>query len=156
MLGCLYAQKIITPILPTVKMLSLGGERLHPPPPPTPKKKKFWIITCTTIWVRYHYYRGFFCSFTHLRIPRSPPIQNLISSSLYYPGPRPKISFQSVHNCLNNVVHKQTNQCNQKHNLLCQGGNKSLSNMSVVMLYLKRSREICDQLYLVNSTLTPS
>ena len=28
--------------------------------PPTPKKKKnffkFWIITCTTIWVCYHYY----------------------------------------------------------------------------------------------------
>ena len=68
MLGCLYAQKIITPILPTVKMLSLGGERLppsSPPPPPPPqkkkiKKKKFWIITCTTIWVCYHYYRVFF------------------------------------------------------------------------------------------------
>ena len=59
--------------MPTVKMLSLGGERLTPPPPLTPpkkKKKKFWIITCTTIWLCYHYYGGFFWSFTHLRILR--------------------------------------------------------------------------------------
>ena len=51
-------------ILPTVKMLSLGCERLPPPPPPKKKKKKkkkkrFWIITCTTIWVCYHYYGVF-------------------------------------------------------------------------------------------------
>ena len=78
-----WPKQIITPILPTVKILSLGGERLTPPPPPhththtphtlpPPKKKKFWIIPCTTIWVCHHYY-GVFCSFTHLRIPRSPP-----------------------------------------------------------------------------------
>ena len=76
-----WPRQIITPILPTVKMLSLGGERLtrHPPPPKKKKKKKrrrkkkeFLIITCTTIWVCHHYY-GVFCSFTHLRIPRSPP-----------------------------------------------------------------------------------
>ena len=69
MLGCLYAQKIITPILPTVKMLSLGERLAPPPPPPTHKKKKkkkkkkrkkFWIITCTMIWVCHHYYRVFF------------------------------------------------------------------------------------------------
>ena len=55
-------RQIITPILPIVKMLSLGGERL----PPTPQKKKrkkakkmFWIITCTTIWVYYHHYGAF-------------------------------------------------------------------------------------------------
>ena len=65
-----WPRQIITPILPTVKILCLGGERLPPPPPPQ-KKKKFWIITCTTIWVCHHYY-GVFCSFTHLRIPRSP------------------------------------------------------------------------------------
>ena len=63
MLGCLYAQ-IITPILPTVKMLTLAGERLPPPLPPPQKKKKkkkkkFWIITCTTIGVCYHYYHFF-------------------------------------------------------------------------------------------------
>ena len=52
--------------------------------------------------------------------------QNLISSSLYYSGPVHKISSQSVHNFLSNVVHRQTNrrtkQHHQKHNLLCQGG----------------------------------
>ena len=58
-----WPRRIITLILPTVKMLSLGCERLPPPPPPKKKKKKkkkrFWIITCTTIWVCYHYYGGF-------------------------------------------------------------------------------------------------
>ena len=71
-----WPRQIITPILPTVKMLCLGGERLPPPPPPHSSNKKnqqkFWIITCTMIWVSHHYY-GVFCSFTHLRIPRSPP-----------------------------------------------------------------------------------
>ena len=53
-------------ILPTVKMLSLGCERLSSPPLKKKKKKKkkkkiyrFWIITCTTIWVCYHYYGVF-------------------------------------------------------------------------------------------------
>ena len=60
-----WPRQIITPIFPTVKMLSLGGERLPPPPPPPlpppqkKKKKKFWIITCTTIWVCHHYYGVF-------------------------------------------------------------------------------------------------
>ena len=55
-----WPRQIITPILPTVKMLSLGCERL-----PTPlkkkkkKKKRFWIITFTTIWVCYHYFAVF-------------------------------------------------------------------------------------------------
>ena len=91
-------------------MLSLGGERLPPlllPPLPTSKKKrkKFWIITCTTIWVCYHYYGVFF---VHLLILKYPDChQNLISSSLYYPGPLHKISSQSIHNLLRNVVHRQ-------------------------------------------------
>ena len=33
-----WPRQIITPILPTVKMLSLGGERLRPPLPPPQKK----------------------------------------------------------------------------------------------------------------------
>ena len=62
--------------------------------------------------------------FAHLLILEYPDHhQNLISSSLYYPGPRPKLSSQSVPNFLSNV-HKQTNQHHQKHNLLCQEGNK--------------------------------
>ena len=66
--------------------------------------------------------------FAHLLILEySDHHQNVISSSLYYKGPLHKISLQSVHNFLSNVVHrhtdKQTNQRYQKHNLLCQGGN---------------------------------
>ena len=64
-------RQIITLILPTVKMLSLGCKRLPPPPPPTKKKKsgslpapRSGYATTTTV---------FFCSFTHLTIPRSPP-----------------------------------------------------------------------------------
>ena len=54
-----WPRQIITLILPTVKKLSLGCERL-----PIPLKKKgggggFWIITCTTIWACYHYYGVF-------------------------------------------------------------------------------------------------
>ena len=49
-----WPRQIITPILSTVKMLSLGCERL--PTPLKKKKKGFWIITFTTIWVCYHYY----------------------------------------------------------------------------------------------------
>ena len=36
--------------------------------------------------------------------------QNLISSSLYYPGPFHKLSSQSIHNILSNAVHKQTDR----------------------------------------------
>ena len=70
--------------------------------------------------------------FAHLLILQYPDHhQNLISSSLYHSGPLHKISSQSVHNFLSNVVHRQTdrqtdkltNQRYQKHNLLCQGDN---------------------------------
>ena len=57
-----WPRQIITPILPTVKMLCLGGEILAPPPPPpSPPKKKMGggIITCTTIWVCHRYYGVF-------------------------------------------------------------------------------------------------
>ena len=75
------------------------------------------------------------CFFAHLLILQYPDHhQNLISSSLYYSGPVHKISSQSVHNFLSNVVHRQTNkqtdrqtnQRYQKHNPLCQGGNKPM------------------------------
>ena len=51
-----------------VKMLPWACIRTtHPPKKKKKKKKKkrFWIITCTTIWVCYHYC-SVFCSFTHL------------------------------------------------------------------------------------------
>ena len=98
------------------KMLSLGCERL-----PTPlkkkkkKKKRFWIITFTTIWVCYHYYGVFFAHLLILQYPDHH--QNLISSYLYYSGPVHKISSQSVHNFLSNVVHRQTNKQTDKPTL---------------------------------------
>ena len=49
--------------------------------------------------------------FAHLLILQYPDHhQNLISSSLYYFGPLHKISSQSVHNFLSNVVHRQTDK----------------------------------------------
>ena len=52
--------------------------------------------------------------FAHLLILEYPDYhQNLISSLLYYPGPLHKISSQSVHNVLSNVVHRQTNRHRQ-------------------------------------------
>ena len=51
------------------------------------------------------------CFFAHLLILQYPDNhQNLISSSLCYSGPVHKISSQSVHNFLSNVVHRQTNK----------------------------------------------
>ena len=134
-------------------MLSLGCERL-----PThlkkkkKKKKRFWIITFNTIWVCYHYYGVFFA---HLLILQNPDHhQNLISSSLYYSGPVHKISSQSVHNFLSNVVHRQTNrqtdrqtnQRYQKHNLLCQGGNEKNLLSNIINAPQKYRRYITDHL----------
>ena len=51
-----WPRQIITLILPTVKMLSLGCERLpNRLRKKKEKKERFWIITFTTIWVCYHY-----------------------------------------------------------------------------------------------------
>ena len=126
-----WPRQIITPILSTVKMLSLGCERL-PTPLKKKKKKKKKVLDHYL-----HHDLGMLpllrCFFAHLLILQYPDHhQNLISSYLYYSGPAHKISSQSVHNFLSNVVHRQTNrqtdrqtnQRYQKHNLLCQGGNK--------------------------------
>ena len=103
----------------------------HPPPPPQKKKKK--KKKKKKVLDHYlHHDLGMLpllrCFFAHLLILQYPDHhQNLISSYLYYSGPVHKISSQSVHNFLSNVVHRQTdrqtNQRYQKHNLLCQGGN---------------------------------
>ena len=68
-----WPRQIITLILSTVKMLSLGCERLPTILKKKKKKKKVsgslpapWSGCATTIML-------FFCSFTHLAIPRSPP-----------------------------------------------------------------------------------
>ena len=55
------------------------------------------------------------CFFARLLILQYPDHhQNLISSSLYYSGPVHKISSQSVHNFLSNVVHRQTDRQTDK------------------------------------------
>ena len=80
-------------------MLSLGGERL------TPKVLDHYL----------HHDLGMlpllWCFFAHLLILEYPDRhQNLISSSLYLPGPLHKISSKSVHNFLSNIVHRQTDK----------------------------------------------
>ena len=104
-----WPRQIITLILPTVKMLSLGCERLPTPLKKKKKKKKKKVLDHYL-----HHDLGMLpllqCFFAHLLILQYPDHhQNLISSSLYYSGPVHKISSQSVHNFLSNVVHKQTN-----------------------------------------------
>ena len=81
--------QIITPIFPNVIMLSLGGERL------IPKVLDHYLYhdlgMLPLLW----------CFFAHLLILEYPDHhQNLITSSLYYPGPLHKISSQSIHNFL--------------------------------------------------------
>ena len=96
-------------------MLSLGCERL---PTPLKKKKKKKKVLDHYL----HHDLGVLpllrCFFAHLLILQYPDHhQNLISSSLYYSGPVHKISSQSVHNFLSNVVHRQTNkQTNRQTN----------------------------------------
>ena len=91
------------------KLLSRGGERLHPTPHPSSNNNKKVLDHYL-----HHdlgmppYYRIFFSHLLILEYPNHH--QTLISSSLYYPGPRPKISSQSVHNFLSNVIHKQTDK----------------------------------------------
>ena len=103
-----------------------------PHPPTTKREKNFGSLPApryghaTTIMV-------IFLAHLHI-LEYSDHHKNLTSSSLYYPGPLHKISGQSVYNFLSNVVHRQTDrqnkqtnaQCCQKHNLLCQGGNKNI------------------------------
>ena len=113
----------------------------YPPPKKKKKKKKKKVLD--------HYLHDDLgmlpllrCFFAHLLILQYPDHhQNLISSSLYYSGAVHKISSQSVHNFLSNVVRRQTNkqtnkqtdrqtdrqtnQRYQKHNLLCQGDNNN-------------------------------
>ena len=77
---------------------------------PPPKKKKKKVLDHYL-----HHDLGMLpllrCFFAHLLILQYPDHhQNLISSYLYYSGPVHKISSQSVHNFLSNVVHRQTNR----------------------------------------------
>ena len=87
--------------MPTVKRLSLGGERLTPPSPPPPphlkkkekkrkKRKGFGSLPAPGSG----YATAIMVFFAHLLILEySDHHQNLIRSSLYYPGPLRKISL---------------------------------------------------------------
>ena len=66
-------RQIITPILPTVKMLSFGGGRLPPPPPRPPQKRALDHYLHHDLGMLPLLSGVFVCSFSHLRIPRSPP-----------------------------------------------------------------------------------
>ena len=104
-----WPRQIITLILPTVKMLSLGCERL--PTPLKKKKKKKKNGSGSLPAPRSGYATTITVFFAHLLILQYPDHhQNLISSSLYYSGPVHKISSQSVRNFLSNVVHRQTDK----------------------------------------------
>ena len=148
-----WPRQIITLILPTVKMLSLGCERLPTPLKKKKKKKRFWIITFTTIWVCYHYYSVFFAHLLILQYPDHH--QNLISSSLYYSGPVHKISSQSVHNFLSNVVHRQTNkQTNRQTNatknitsFVKEVINKCSIDLCMIIYVLKSHESASDNIY---------
>ena len=96
-------------------MLSLGCERL---PTPLKKKKKKKKGSRSLPAPRSGYATTITVLFAYLLILQYPDHhQNLISSSLYYSGPVHKISSQSVHNFLSNVVHRQTNkQTNRQTN----------------------------------------
>ena len=87
-----------------------------PPHPPKKKKKKKKLdhylhhdLGMPPLW---------WCFHAHLLILEYPDHhQNVISSSLYYPGPLHKISSQSVQNFLSNIVHRQTNKQTDKPTL---------------------------------------
>ena len=89
--------------------------------------------------------------------------QTLISSSLYYPGPRHKISSQSVHNILSNVVHKQTNRQTDKQTIRQTNATKNITSFAkevitvicTAVLYLILSRKKPDETALhINSDNT--
>ena len=84
-----------------------------------------------------------FCSVTHLWIPRSPPkfIQLVIVLPRTPPPPLLKFHPNLFVTCwvmlsTNKQINKQTNQRYQKHNLLCQGGNKCFI-LLLLLLWVK-------------------
>ena len=89
-------------------MLSLGCERLPTPLKKKKKKKKVLDHYLHHDLVCYHYYVGFLLIYSSYNTQITTKI--LISSSMYYSGPVHKISSQSVHNFLSNIVHRQTNK----------------------------------------------
>ena len=123
-------------------MLTLGCERL-PTPLKKKKKKKKKVLD--------HYLHDDLgmlpllrCFFAHLLILQYPGHhQNFISSSLYYSGPVHKISSQSVHNLLSNVVHRQTN----KQTVKLTNATKNITSFAKEVKSLKTFLQYCFCIY---------
>ena len=129
-----WLRQIITPIFPNVIMLSLGGERL------TPKVLNHYL----------HHDLGMqqlLCYFyAHLLILEySDHQQNLISSSLYYPGALRKISSQSVHTFLSNVYSQTDRQTNTTKNIT-----SFVQEVKIAMSYIQMLRS-CNTHHIINS-----
>ena len=129
-----WLRQIITPIFPNVIMLSLGGERL------TPKVLNHYL----------HHDLGMqqlLCYFyAHLLILEySDHQQNLISSSLYYPGALRKISSQSVHTFLSNVYSQTDRQTNTTKNIT-----SFAKEVKIAMSYIQMLRS-CNTHHIINS-----
>ena len=134
-----WPRQIITLILPTVKMLSLGCKRL---PTPLKKKKKKKVLDHYL-----HHDLGMLpllrCFFAHLLILQYPDHhQNLISSSLYYSGPVHKISSQSVHNFLSNVVHRQANKQTDRQTDKLTSATKNITSFAKEVKTIKKEKTI--------------
>ena len=120
-------------------MLSLGCERL---PPPKKKKRKKKKKKKKVLDHYLHHDLGMLpllrCFFAHLLILQYPDHHhNLISYSLYYSWPVHKISSQSVHNFLSNVVHRQTNNQTDRQTDKLTNATKNITSFAkvVVLIY---------------------
>ena len=121
-------------------MLSLGCERL--PTPPKKKKKKKTILDHYL-----HHNLGMLpllrCFFAHLLILQCPDHhQNLINSFLYYSGPVHKISSQSVHNFLSNVVHRQTDKQTNKQTDKLTNATKNITSFEKEVIIITRMLQL--------------
>ena len=61
--------------------------------------------------------------------------QNLSNSSMYYPGALHKISSQSVHNFLSNVVHRQTDRKTNRQTNATKNITSFAKEVNVVFAY---------------------
>ena len=84
------------------------------------------------------------CCFAHLLILQYPDHhQNLISSSLYYSGSVHKISSQSVHNFLSNVVHRLTDRQTDKLTNATKNITSFAKEVIMFILFITTSNKIC-------------
>ena len=125
------------------KNIELWWWKTIPPPPPAPPPKKKKKKKSLNHYL--HHDLGMppllWWIFAHLLILEYPDHhQNLISSSLYYPRPLHKISSQSVHNFLSNVVHRQTDkQTNATKNITSFA--KEVIIIIIIIIIITRSTQ---------------